>query len=135
MAKEELVHLLGIIVMLGALGVMIIILAVLVLVVVKALTNSPWGFFTIAATIPIALFMGVYMRYLRPGKIMEVSIIGFVLMMAAIIFGENIAQSSLAPLFTLMQLNWFGHWSFMGLWRQYCRYGCYLPHVIIYQPS
>lgn len=108
MAKEELGSFAGIIVMLGALGVMIIILAVLALVVVKALTNSPWGFFTIAATIPIALFMGVYMRYLRPGKIMEVSIIGFVLMMAAIIFGENIAQSSLAPLFTLdgKQLVW-----------------------------
>lgn len=107
-AKEELGSFAGIIVMLGALGVMIIILAVLALVVVKALTNSPWGFFTIAATIPIALFMGVYMRYLRPGKIMEVSIIGFVLMMAAIIFGENIAQSSLAPLFTLdgKQLVW-----------------------------
>ena len=108
MAKEELGSFAGIVVMLGALGVMIIILAVLALVVVKALTNSPWGFFTIAATIPIALFMGVYMRYLRPGKIMEVSIIGFVLMMAAIIFGENIAQSSLAPLFTLdgKQLVW-----------------------------
>ena len=107
-AKEELGSFAGIVVMLGALGVMIIILAVLALVVVKALTNSPWGFFTIAATIPIALFMGVYMRYLRPGKIMEVSIIGFVLMMAAIIFGENIAQSSLAPLFTLdgKQLVW-----------------------------
>ena len=108
MAKAELGSFAGIVVMLGALGVMIIILAVLALVVVKALTNSPWGFFTIAATIPIALFMGVYMRYLRPGKIMEVSIIGFVLMMAAIIFGENIAQSSLAPLFTLdgKQLVW-----------------------------
>ena len=107
-AKAELGSFAGIVVMLGALGVMIIILAVLALVVVKALTNSPWGFFTIAATIPIALFMGVYMRYLRPGKIMEVSIIGFVLMMAAIIFGENIAQSSLAPLFTLdgKQLVW-----------------------------
>ena len=108
MAKEELGSFAGIVVMLGALGVMIIILAVLALVVVKALTNSPWGFFTIAATIPIALFMGVYMRYLRPGKIMEVSIIGFVLMMAAIIFGGDIAQSSLAPLFTLdgKQLVW-----------------------------
>lgn len=108
MAKEELGSFAGITVMLGALGVMIIILAVLALVVVKALTNSPWGFFTIAATIPIALFMGVYMRYLRPGKIMEVSIIGFVLMMAAIVYGGDIAQSSLAPWFTLdgKQLVW-----------------------------
>ncbi len=57
---------------------MIIILAVLALVVVKALAHSPWGVFSIAATIPIALFMGVYMRFIRPGRIAEVSIIGFV---------------------------------------------------------
>lgn len=57
----------------------------------KALADSPWGLFTIAATIPIALFMGVYMRFIRPGKIAEVSLIGFVLMMSAIIYGGNIA--------------------------------------------
>ncbi len=51
---------------------MVIILAVLALVVVKALTNSPWGVFSIAATIPIAIFMGIYMRFIRPGKIAEV---------------------------------------------------------------
>lgn len=77
--------------MLGALGVMIIILSALALVVVKALADSPWGLFTIAATIPIALFMGVYMQFIRPGKIAEVSLIGFVLMMSAIIYGGNIA--------------------------------------------
>jgi len=65
MAKQELGSFAGIVVMLGALGVMIIILAVLALVVVKALAHSPWGVFSIAATIPIALFMGVYMRYIR----------------------------------------------------------------------
>lgn len=86
MAKQELGSFAGVVVMLGALGVMIIILSALALVVVKALTNSPWGTFTIAATIPIALLMGVYMRYLRPGKIAEVSIIGFVLMMLAIVY-------------------------------------------------
>ena len=109
MAKQELGSFAGIIAMLGALGVMIIILAVLALVVVKALTNSPWGVFSIAATIPIALFMGVYMRYLRPGKIAEVSIIGFVLMMLGIIYGENIAQHPYwGQLFTLSgtQLTW-----------------------------
>ena len=109
MAKQELGSFAGIIVMLGALGVMIIILAVLALVVVKALTNSPWGVFSIAATIPIALFMGIYMRYLRPGKIAEVSIIGFVLMMLGIIYGENIAQHPYwGQLFTLSgtQLTW-----------------------------
>jgi carbon starvation protein len=108
-AKQELGSFAGIIVMLGALGVMIIILAVLALVVVKALTNSPWGVFSIAATIPIALFMGVYMRYIRPGKIAEVSIIGFVLMMAGIIYGGNIAADPYwGPIFTLSgtQLTW-----------------------------
>lgn len=109
MAKQELGSFAGIIVMLGALGVMIIILAVLALVVVKALTNSPWGVFSIAATIPIALFMGIYMRYIRPGKIAEVSIIGFVLMMAGIIYGGHIAADPYwGPLFTLTgtQLTW-----------------------------
>lgn len=109
MAKQELGSFAGIIVMLGALGVMIIILAVLALVVVKALTNSPWGVFTISATIPIALFMGVYMRYIRPGKIAEVSIIGFVLMMLAIVYGGNVAADPYwGPIFTLSgtQLTW-----------------------------
>ncbi|WP_445346191.1 carbon starvation CstA family protein [Acinetobacter bohemicus] len=109
MAKQELGSFAGIVVMLGALGVMIIILAVLALVVVKALAHSPWGVFSIAATIPIALFMGVYMRYLRPGKIAEVSLIGFVLMMAGIVYGGNIAADPYwGPVFTLTgtQLTW-----------------------------
>ncbi|WP_380178029.1 carbon starvation CstA family protein [Kalamiella sp. sgz302252] len=102
MAKQELGAFAGVVTMLGALGVMIIILSALALVVVKALTNSPWGLFTIAATIPIALFMGIYMRFLRPGKIAEVSVIGFVLMMAAIIYGGDIAQHPFwGPFFTL----------------------------------
>ena len=109
MAKQELGTFAGVIVMLGTLGVMIIILAVLALVVVKALAHSPWGVFSIAATIPIALFMGIYMRYLRPGKIAEVSIIGFVLMMAAIVFGGDVAKDPYwGQLFTLTgtQLTW-----------------------------
>lgn len=102
MAKQELGAFAGVVTMLGALGVMIIILSALALVVVKALANSPWGLFTIAATIPIALFMGIYMRFLRPGKIAEVSLIGFVLMMAAIIYGGDIAQHPYwGPFFTL----------------------------------
>ncbi|MEQ9885662.1 carbon starvation CstA family protein [Pectobacterium zantedeschiae] len=109
MAKQELGTFAGIITMLGALGVMIIILSALALVVVKALAESPWGLFTIAATIPIALFMGVYMRFLRPGKIAEVSIIGFVLMMLAIVYGGNIAAHPYwGPFFTLKgtSLTW-----------------------------
>ena len=101
-AKQELGSFAGVIVMLGALGVMVIILAVLALVVVKALAESPWGVFSIAATIPIALFMGIYMRYVRPGKIAEVSIIGFVLMMLGIVYGGHIAADPYwGPLFTL----------------------------------
>ncbi|MDI9229210.1 carbon starvation CstA family protein, partial [Serratia bockelmannii] len=109
MARQELGSFAGVVTMLGALGVMIIILSALALVVVKALANSPWGLFTIAATIPIALFMGVYMRYLRPGKIAEVSIIGVVLMMAAIIYGGDVAADPYwGPLFTLKgtELTW-----------------------------
>lgn len=109
MAKQELGTFPGIVVMLGALGVMVIILAVLALVVVKALTNSPWGVFSIAATIPIAIFMGIYMRFIRPGKIAEVSIIGFVLMMAGIIYGGDVALHPYwGPFFTLSgtQLTW-----------------------------
>ena len=70
--------------------------------VVNALKGSPWGTFTIAATMPIALFMGVYLRYLRPGKVLECSIVGFVLVMASIFGGQAVANSpSLAPWFTL----------------------------------
>ena len=102
MAKQELGPRAGLIVMLGALGVMVIILSALALIVVKALAESPWGTFTIAMTIPIALFMGIYMRFIRPGRIAEISVIGFVLMMAAILYGENIAHSEYwGPLFTL----------------------------------
>ena len=102
MAKQELGSFAGVITMLGALGVMIIILSALALVVVKALADSPWGLFTIAATIPIALFMGIYMRFLRPGKIAEVSVIGFVLMMLAIVYGGNVAADPYwGPFFTL----------------------------------
>lgn len=86
----------------GILLIMVILLAVLALVVVKALMGSPWGTFTIAATIPIAIVMGVYMRFIRPGKIAEVSIAGFILLILSIVFGENVARSEvLAPIFTL----------------------------------
>lgn len=91
--KSELGNIPGVIALFGAFMIMVIILAVLALIVVKALTHSPWGTFTVAATIPIALFMGVYLRYIRPGRIGEVSIIGFVLLMAAIVFGQDVAQS------------------------------------------
>lgn len=99
--KAELGPVGGVIASIGILMIMVILLAVLALVVVKALVGSPWGSFTITATIPLAVFMGVYMRYIRPGKIAEISLIGFVLLMLAIVYGEDVAQSSFASWFTL----------------------------------
>jgi carbon starvation protein len=102
MAREELGRVGGLAAMLATLAIMIIIVAILALVVVNALGESPWGVFSVAMTIPIALFMGVYLRYLRPGKVGEVSVIGFVLLMAAIIGGGAVAGSSWGEaLFTL----------------------------------
>ncbi len=85
----------------GVLAIMIILLAVLALVVVKALENSPWGTFTVVSTLPTALLMGVYNRYIRPGRIFEMSAIGLVLLLAGVFYGQAVAQSpALAPLFT-----------------------------------
>jgi carbon starvation protein len=82
--------------------IMIILLAVIALVVVNALRDSPWGTFTIAATMPIAVFMGLYLRYWRPGKVLEISLIGFALVVLAIFGGQWVAQNpTLAPVFTL----------------------------------
>ncbi|GAB3764810.1 carbon starvation CstA family protein [Ramlibacter monticola] len=99
----------GSLALVGVLAIMIIILAVLALVVVKALTSSPWGLFTIAATIPIALLMGVYMRIIRPGRVGEASAFGVVLLLLAIVFGRSIAESpTWGPAFTLTgtQIAW-----------------------------
>jgi len=107
--KMELGLVPGVIALFGAFLIMVIILAVLALIVVKALTGSPWGTFTVAATIPIAIFMGVYTRYIRPGKIGEVSIIGFLGLMFAIVYGQHVSESAtLAPMFTFTgtQLTW-----------------------------
>ncbi|RZU36900.1 carbon starvation protein [Fluviicoccus keumensis] len=102
MIRSELGPIPGAIAGVGILAIMVILLAVLALVVVKALAHSPWGTFTIAATIPIALFMGVYMRYIRPGRIGETSVIGFVLLMLSIVQGGRVAADPvLGPLFTL----------------------------------
>ena len=98
--KAELGVIPGVIALFGAFMIMVIILAVLALIVVKALTHSPWGTFTVAATIPLAVFMGVYLRYIRPGKIGEISVIGFVLLMAAIVFGQDVAaHPTFGPMF------------------------------------
>ena len=102
MAREEIGRVGGIIALATVLLIMIILLAVVALVVVNALRGSPWGTFTIAATMPIAIFMGIYLRYLRPGKVLECSALGFVLVIAGILGGRAVAASpDLAPVFTL----------------------------------
>ena len=109
MIKMELGPIPGSLALVGVLAIMIIILAVLSLIVVKALAGSPWGLFTIAATIPIALLMGVYMRVIRPGHVGEASIFGVVLLLLSLMFGRTVAEDpSLAPFFTLTgtQLAW-----------------------------
>jgi carbon starvation protein len=101
MAKDEISAVGGWTALFGVLFIMIILIAVVALVIVNALKSSPWGLFTIAMTIPIALLLGVYLRYLRPGKVMEASLVGFVLVMAAVIGGRYIAESAtLAHYFT-----------------------------------
>jgi carbon starvation protein len=91
----------GVIAMVGILAIMIILLAVLALIIVKALAESPWGTFTVFATMPVAIVMGLYGRYFRPGRVGEVSAIGFVGLILAILLGEQVASSpSWGPAFT-----------------------------------
>ncbi|EWT03948.1 carbon starvation protein CstA [Intrasporangium chromatireducens Q5-1] len=94
MAREELGVIGGTAALIATLTIMIIITAILALVVVNALGASPWGVYSVGLTLPIALFMGVYLRFIRPGKVMEVSVIGFVLLMFAIISGRWVAESA-----------------------------------------
>lgn len=90
--KEEMGKTTGSIAMVGILFIMLIIVAILAMVVVNALADSPWGLFTIAMTIPIAVFMGIYMRYLRPGRVGEASVIGFILLLAALYYGQALTD-------------------------------------------
>ena len=109
MVREEMGPVPGTIALFGCFLIMIIILAVLALIVVKALAESPWGMFTVMATIPIAMFMGIYMRYIRPGRIGEISIVGVLLLLGSIWLGGQIAASpEWAPVFTFTgtQITW-----------------------------
>jgi carbon starvation protein len=101
MARDEIGPVGGAAALVAVFAIMIILLAVLALVVVNALAESPWGTFSLAMTIPIALFMGFYLRVLRPGKVIETTAIGVGLLLAAIVAGGIIDHSSLAPAFTL----------------------------------
>ena len=109
MAREEIGKVGGFTALVTVLLIMVILLAVVALVVVNALKDSPWGTFTIAATMPIAVFMGLYLRYLRPGQVREISVIGFALVILSIFGGQWVAESAAwAPWFTLsgMALAW-----------------------------
>jgi len=102
MVRSEMGPAAGGIALIGVLLIMIILLAVLALVVVKALMGSPWGTFTVFCTIPIALLMGVYARFIRVGRIAEMSAIGVVLLLAALIYGRTVSETpQLAALFDL----------------------------------
>jgi len=101
MAKEEVNPVAGLAAMVAIFAIMIILLAVLALIVVNALRDSPWGLFTIACTIPIALLMGFWMKIWRPGKVLEASAVGVVLLAAALVGGQWISEHpTLGPAFT-----------------------------------
>lgn len=107
--KQEMGTVPGVVALIACFMIMIIILAVLAMIVVKALTHSPWGTFTVAFTVPLAIFMGIYLRYIRPGRILEASIIGIVGLIFAIIYGGHIAEHpTWGPIFDLdgIQLTW-----------------------------
>src|SRR5262245_14912780 len=93
MAREEVGKTGGTVAFIAVLSILVILLAVAALIIVNALKNSPWGVFTIAMTIPIALLMGVYLRYLRPGRVLEASVLGFLLVVLAIFGGQWVSQS------------------------------------------
>src|SRR5215471_6346832 len=93
MVRSEMGPVAGTIAGIGILMICIIVLAVLALVVVQALAGSPWGAFTVFCTLPIALFMGIYGRFIRRGRIAEMSIIGFVLLMIALVYGRSVAET------------------------------------------
>ena len=102
MAKEEIGPVAGFTALVAIFGIMIVLMAVLALIVVNALRSSPWGTVTLGLTVPIALVMGVYMRFIRPGKVLETSLIGLVLLVVALYAGRWVADNpSLAPTFTL----------------------------------
>jgi carbon starvation protein len=107
MIRTEMGAFAGIVASIGVLAIMVILLAVLALIVVKALANSPWGSFTVFATIPIALLMGLYGRFLRPHRVLEMSLIGVVLLMTSLWLGGLVAADPVwAARFTFSGTSW-----------------------------
>ena len=102
MAKEEIGPVAGFTALVAVMGIMIILISVLALVVVNALKSSPWGTVTIALTVPIAMLMGLYLKYLRPGRVLEVSAIGIVMLVASLYIGRWAGEhATFGPMFTL----------------------------------
>jgi len=102
MAKDEIGPVGGMVALVAVLGIMIVLIAVLALVVVNALAQSPWGTVTIGLTIPIALFMGAYLKWVRPGRVLEATAIGLVLLVFALYAGQWVSESPVwASRFTL----------------------------------
>jgi carbon starvation protein len=113
MAKEEIGPVAGYAALVAVLGIMIVLIAVLALIVVNALGESPWGVVTVGLTIPIALVMGGYMRWIRPHRVLEATVIGIVLLIAALYIGRGVSQNpALAPAFTLSRASLA--WLIMG---------------------
>lgn len=108
LVREEMGNTAGVIALVACFMIMIIILGVLAMVVVKALAESPWGTYTVGFTIPLALFMGGYLRYIRPGRVGEVSLIGVVLLLFAIVSGGWIKDSAYASWFTFEAITLTG---------------------------
>ncbi len=107
MIRKEMGPFAGITASVGVLAIMVILLAVLALIVVKALAGSPWGTFTVFATIPIALLMGLYGRFARPGRVLEMSAIGLVLLLTSIWLGGAVAADPVwGPRFTFSAVTW-----------------------------
>src|SRR5262249_25420102 len=101
MARDEVSKTAGTVAFISVISILVILLAVVALIIVNALKDSPWGAFTIGMTIPIALLMGVYLRYLRPGRVLEASVLGFLCVLLAIFGGKWISVSTHAAAFTL----------------------------------
>ena len=132
MVKEELNSAAGFIAVLAILAILVILLAVLALVVVKALAESPWGMFTVGATMPIALFMGGYMRFWRVGKVLEASAIGVVLLLLAVWGGKLVYENPhWSQASACATSRWHGRSSFMAWRRACCRCGCCSRRAII----
>ena len=126
MAKEELGQLAGTASLIATFVIMIILISVLGLVVVNAMKHSPWATSTVAATIPIAILIGFYMRFIRPGRVLEATAIGVTLLLFAVYLGGEIDKSeTLRVYFDHGGLFLHGRLFFTGLLLQFCQFGCY----------